>query len=385
MGEKVEYLCVICDDLVPLPDYLTHTKSHPKCASCSLRLCPNMDSCAVEEPASKKFRGNHEKILMCPFPDCSSRFALPNKFQRHHSTKHSTEAADKKTLSCSEENCPFTTIHRESLTRHMREQHRSKKTPLLSCDKCDYKTQRKSNMERHKSAYHKAEEGEGSSSFICDMCGKNFKSTATLNNHNLNSCKFRVVPPGETPFSCDFKLADGKTCGKVVSCPQSLAKHKERHKSFKYRCNFYAHCFRTDDKEKVQRHNKKHIETWAKEPLKCTNKDCPFGASSAQSIANHKKICDKRQIPDRQSVIVLNDRFQKEEIIHPSVIIRRKEYVPDYLSVQNFDDHFSDFNAPGLFDPPPERVEHVNVIVEPPTVQDTFSNPSVIVFHNRNF
>jgi hypothetical protein len=42
-----------------------------------------------------------------------------------------------------------------------------------------------------------------------------------------------------------------------------------------------------------------------------------------------------------------------------------------------------------LFDPPPEQVEHVNVIVEPP-VQDTFfqsppSNPSVIVFHNRNF
>ena len=123
---------------------------------------------------------------------------------------------------------------------------------------------------------------------------------------------------------------------------KSLAKHKQRHETFQFRCNFYADCYKTNNKEKIERHNKKHIETWAKEPLKCANKDCHFGASSKQSLANHKKICDKRQIPDRQSVIVSNDRFQKEEIIHPSVIIRRKEYFPQYL--QNFDD-FPDFSG----------------------------------------
>ena len=109
----IDYICVICDERVELTSYLQHLNSHSKCARCTLRLCPNMDTCAVEEPASKKFRGNHEKVILCPIRECSARFALPNKFQRHHTSKHSDKG--KETLSCKEDNCSFSTIYRESL------------------------------------------------------------------------------------------------------------------------------------------------------------------------------------------------------------------------------------------------------------------------------
>jgi len=210
----IDYICVICDERVELTSYLQHLNSHRKCARCTLRLCPDTDTCAVDEPASKKFRGNHEKVILCPIRECSARFALPNKFQRHHTSKHSDKG--KETLSCKEGNCSFSTVYRESLTRHMREQHKPKRTPFFACDKCDYQTNRKSNMDRHKAAYHKA---ASEADFICDMCGEAFKSTATLSRHNLNSCKFRKQE--ERPeYKCDHKDTDGKICDKVVSCPQ---------------------------------------------------------------------------------------------------------------------------------------------------------------------
>jgi len=92
--------------------------------------------------------------------------------------------------------------------------------------------------------------------------------------------------------------------------------------------------------------------------------------------------------------------FKKKKSFIQALLSEEKSTFPNTFKIStifqtfpgiqgSFEPQIMFFICFSLFDPPPEQVEHVNVIVEPP-VQDTFfqtppSNPSVIVFHNRNF
>lgn len=60
----------------------------------------------------------------------------------------------------------------------------------MACDKCQFSTKYGSSLKRHKTLKHTKEtESQSSKAFVCDQCGKEFKTMTGLRSHDKNKHK----------------------------------------------------------------------------------------------------------------------------------------------------------------------------------------------------
>lgn len=102
---------------------------------------------------------------------CGKGFADQKALQVHHSNKHSTDVD--KPFKC--EKCPQSFQKENSLKSHLKLHER------VDCSICGKNLSNVYNLKSHMSIMHSTEERQ----FICDVCGKEFKSRGAMDSHSV--------------------------------------------------------------------------------------------------------------------------------------------------------------------------------------------------------
>uniref|UniRef100_T1J483 C2H2-type domain-containing protein n=1 Tax=Strigamia maritima TaxID=126957 RepID=T1J483_STRMM len=157
---------------------------------------------------------------------------------------------------------------------------------LYACDQCSYKTYSLSKLINMHKRIHSEERP-----FLCDNCGKGFKTSKQLRNHkviHLDKRRQRSFRSGECdvchhtvhnklrPFLCNY-------CGYAASCRSTLKMHMRQHTGEKpFSCNFCA--YRTADHNSLRRHKMRHS---GEKPYKCPF--CPYACIQSSTYKTHLK------------------------------------------------------------------------------------------------
>ncbi|XP_046385375.1 uncharacterized protein LOC124155522 isoform X2 [Ischnura elegans] len=170
---------------------------------------------------------------------------------------------------------------------------------LYSCDQCTYKTNSYSKLMNLHKRIHSSERP-----FLCDACGKGFKTSKQLRNHktiHLVKLKQRIMHCGECevchrsfsdrrmlrlhrdtvhhklrPYLCNF-------CGYAASSRSTLKMHMRQHTGEKpFQCD--ACDYRTADHNTLRRHKMRHS---GEKPYKCPY--CSYACIQSSTYKTHLK------------------------------------------------------------------------------------------------
>ncbi|XP_051897809.1 zinc finger protein Gfi-1b-like [Pristis pectinata] len=166
---------------------------------------------------------------------------------------------------CSKCDKGFSTPH--GLEVHVRRSHSG--SQLFTCEMCGKAFGHSASLEQHRATHTQTKE----KSFNCKICGKNFKRSSTLSTHLLIHSDTRPYPcqycgkcfhqksdmkkhtfihTGEKPHKC-------QVCGKAFSQSSNLITHSRKHTGFKpFICTVCGKGFQR--KVDLRRHQETHID-----------------------------------------------------------------------------------------------------------------------------
>lgn len=241
--------------------------------------------------------------FICERKGCNVRFRELENLEYHVRCHR----ADKSDFVCPE--CSTVCLRWRTMTGHLWRHHLCD-MELHQCDQCEFRTYSLSKLENS----HKRTHGE-ERPFLCDVCGKGFKTGKQLRNHKTihrqssgqwstvaaaqgnagastlpaEACSecgrcFRVrrllqlhcdsVHRKLRPFLCSY-------CGHRASSQSSLKMHLRQHTGEKpFACNLCE--YRTGDHNSLRRHKMRHSGT---KPYKCPH--CPYACIQSSTYKSH--------------------------------------------------------------------------------------------------
>jgi uncharacterized Zn-finger protein len=153
--------------------------------------------------------------LACHYMMCNVIFATKQAQNKHARKQHNG------LLSCSNRDCTYTTMHRQSLVKHERF-HTGEKPFACGVAGCGFTAAANADLSRHTRSH------TGEKPYACDVegCGYACSLRSSLVKHNR-------VHTGEKPYACDVE-----GCGYACSVASSLVKHNRIHTGEKpYACD----------------------------------------------------------------------------------------------------------------------------------------------------
>lgn len=303
--------CKKCSTIFPTKKLL---QEHQKVHSIPKQSCRFCDFEAKSVVVMMEHEAKHtlEKPFKCEHPDCEYASRSNVDLQRHKS-KHSTE----KKYKCPHENCDFVTkwqrnIHHHVL-RHTDERpypchlctqsfkrvqdlkyhlYRHNDDKPIGCDTCDFKcktnfelkchklkhsdvrnyactfpgctqrTKSKSDLTKHMKIHSDKKD------FICDECGKGFRTKACLSKHLQRHSD-------ERPFSCYI-------CNRAFKVKVALRKHVALHSEYRpFSCEMCGQKFSSKSNKNI--HMKTH--DYSDRPYPCPV--CPYAAKIQSHLLSH--------------------------------------------------------------------------------------------------
>ena len=207
--------------------------------------------------------------------ECQKVFEKPYMLHHHVKIFHKKE----RPFQC--DRCPKAFAVPFALKNHIMVHH---ETPTESkCDQCDKVFNNIVHLKTHINMQHRAVPN----SFVCETCGKNFKSKGTLVQH----CQSRHQTPEEKDkmkIPCSFPGCTYKGLW------QNHVKKHYRLVHLKQKNHACEHCNKPfDSKRRLEEHiNGKHLGL---KPLQCDLSQCEFATAYSSILAEHKKVAHGNQ------------------------------------------------------------------------------------------
>lgn len=229
---------------------------------------------------------------ICEFKGCNIRFRQLDNLE-YHCKCHITGCS---AFTCPE--CGNRFEHWGNIAGHLW-RHHSIDLELHACDQCSFRTYSLSKLENLHKRIHQDERP-----FVCDTCGKGFKTTKQLRNHQVihmektRQGQFRsgechichrhfsdkrmlrlhldTVHNKIRPFLCNY-------CGYTASCKSTLKMHMRQHTGEKpFSCDMCD--YRTSDHNSLRRHKMRHS---GEKPYKCPY--CTYACIQSSTYKTHLK------------------------------------------------------------------------------------------------
>ncbi|XP_062605082.1 uncharacterized protein LOC134266894 [Saccostrea cucullata] len=303
--------CKKCEATFPTKRQL---QAHQKVHSIPKQYCRfcDFEAKSVVVMMEHEAKHTHEKPFKCDHPDCEYASRSHVDLQRHKS-KHSTE----KKYKCPYENCDFTTKWQRNIRHHVLRHSDERPYPChlciqafkrvqdlkyhlyrhndnkpIACDECDFRcktnfelkchklkhsdvrnyacthpgctqrTKSKSDLTKHMKIHTNQKD------YICDECGKGFRTRACLSKHLQRHSDIR-------PFSCDI-------CNRAFKVKVALRKHVALHSEYRpYSCEMCGQKFSSKSNKNV--HMKTH--DYSDRPYPCPI--CPYAARIQGHLLSH--------------------------------------------------------------------------------------------------
>ncbi|KAG8335163.1 hypothetical protein J6590_075563 [Homalodisca vitripennis] len=243
---------------------------------------PVFDKCAQNLPRPKVIKSRTKSDVgsttikfkyKCRVERCGVRLTNAVSME-HHLRCHKV---DSDVMYCTE--CDFTAISWNSLAMHLWREHKVD-VDLFSCKQCDYKTNSYSKLNNHVKIH------SNERPFLCDICGKGFKTTKQLRNHKgIHRAKRKFE--GSLSDFMDIDIALRKNtcniCGRTFADSRILKIHTENvhNKARPYLCSFCSHS--ASSKSSLRIHVRQHT---GEKPFSCS--ECDYVTSDHNSLRRHK-------------------------------------------------------------------------------------------------
>ncbi|CAH1392686.1 unnamed protein product [Nezara viridula] len=201
-----------------------------------------------------------EMGLRCGIEGCAVRLVSPSNMSYH---RQCHDGVKWKCLECCENSSSWA-----NLSLHLWKQH-SIDMELYSCDQCSYKTNSLSKLLNLHRRTHGNERP-----FLCDSCGKGFKTTKQLRNHKT---VHKVKQNGENEnISCSI-------CGRAFTCMRMLRHHTDivHRKLRPYLCSDCGHS--AASRSSLRMHSRQHT---GEKPYRCN--ECEYRTSDHNTLRRHK-------------------------------------------------------------------------------------------------
>lgn len=261
------------------------------------------DSATSSQMTWRQEINREQGSFICERKGCNVRFRELENLE-YHLKCHRADTPD---FACPE--CSVVCLRWRTMTGHLWRHHLCD-MELHQCDQCDFRTYSLSKLEN----LHKRTHGE-ERPFLCDVCGKGFKTGKQLRNHKAihrqGSGQWSAVATGQgngsasslpaeacsecgrcfrvrrllqlhrdsvhrklRPFLCSY-------CGHRASSQSSLKMHLRQHTGEKpFACNLCE--YRTGDHNSLRRHKMRHSGT---KPYKCPY--CPYACIQSSTFKSH--------------------------------------------------------------------------------------------------
>ncbi|CAN7992409.1 unnamed protein product [Ixodes hexagonus] len=248
-------------------------------------------SMSSSQKAWRRKVNREQGSFICERKGCNIRFRELENLE-YHVRCHRTDATD---FACPE--CSLVFLRWRTMTVHLWRQHLCD-MELHCCDQCNFRTYSLSKLENMHKRIHGDERP-----FLCDVCGKGFKTSKQLRNHKAVHVQAArratgVAVRGESCSECGRRFYQRRLlqlhrdsvhrklrpflcsyCGHRAANQSSLKMHLRLHTGEKpFACHLCD--YRTADHNSLRRHVMRHTGT---KPYKCPH--CPYACIQV-------RVCD---------------------------------------------------------------------------------------------
>eukprot|EP00095_Tigriopus_kingsejongensis_P004445 maker-scaffold168_size293125-snap-gene-0.17 protein:Tk04445 transcript:maker-scaffold168_size293125-snap-gene-0.17-mRNA-1 annotation:"hypothetical protein L798_07469" len=245
---------------------------------------------------------NERMGVECGIHACATRFKCPDKLSYHRRCHGSLEH-----LSCLE--CKDTFEHWKPLALHLWSKHKID-MELLKCDHCEeFRSFSLARLQAHKICH------SSDRSFLCDDCGKGFKTSKNLRHHQ--EIHLRKAQPEKNPpkFPC-------QVCQRPFREFRLLRHHMNivHEKLRPHLCNYCG--YSASSKSSLKLHLRLHT---GEKPYSCP--ECDYKSADHNSLRRHKlrhsgekpykcPYCDYSSIQSCTYMVHLKNKHPKEATAH---------------------------------------------------------------------